>query len=286
MDTQLLSQIALPVILATMMLAMGLTLKLEHFKVIGQQPKPAILGLTLQLFALPAIAWIVIWIYQLPAITAAGLLLLSVAPGGATSNVLSYLSKGNLALSIALTSITSLIAPISIVLLTEINFSLLNFESESFKLPWLQTIMQLLIVTVIPVVTGMLLLKRFPGLVAKLQPTINKVSGSLMILLVIMLAVTSWSNFPSLFSQPSAAVFTLILIAMSTGYFTARLMNCSNSDSRTLLMEVGIQNAGTAMMVAYSLLNKPELAIIPLFYGVAMNLPAFAVITYIQMNKR
>ena len=286
MTAQLLSQVILPIVLAFIMLAMGLSLQLKQFSILLKQPSTALLGIVLQMLLLPALAWLVIWLLELPQLLAAGLLLVALAPGGATSNLFSYLCKGNLALSIALTALVSLLTPMTMALMVALNFSWLGLDTQHFALPFLPTFMQLAIVTVVPVSLGLLGQHFWPNFANSIQPWVKRIGAGTMMVLVVLLAIFNWQALPDVVSQATLAVMTLVFLALAAGYGIAKLSKQNEANSRTIMIEVGIQNAGTAMMVAFSILQNPALAMIPLLYGIAMNIPAFLTVWHFNYHDK
>lgn len=281
-EATLLTQIILPIALASMMLVMGLSLKSTDFKSVFNAPATLFTGISLQLIVLPALAWLVIGLWQLPPSMAAGIIILALAPGGATSNIISFLSKGDSALSVSLTTITSLIIPFSLPFLLNLQFGWLAMDITQFNLPLLPSILQLLVVTVVPVLFGMALNHFQADLCFKILPLLQRLSTIGFILLVVALAWVNRELLPDVVSQVTGACLSLCLLAMISGGGIARLMGLSAPVQRTFSIELGIQNAGTAMMVAATLIGKPELAIVPLFYGILMNIPAFTLILFMQ----
>jgi BASS family bile acid:Na+ symporter len=280
MTAQLLNTVILPICLALIMLALGLSLKPRHFIQVARQPASVALGIVLQLLLLPAIAWLLIVGLQLPATLAAGLILLALAPGGATSNAISFLARGDTALSISLTAITSLIVPFSLPVLLALQYQWLGLDAKQFHIPVIPTMIKLIVVTLIPVLVGMIARHFFERPIASAQGAIQKLVGVLFVSLVIAMAWVNRAQLPDLWSQATLAVLSLCIISMVSAAVIARLAKLGNQQQTTLAVEVGIQNAGTAMMVAATLMQQPALAMIALLYGIAMNLPAMLLIIW------
>lgn len=286
MSATLVNQVLLPIGLALMMLAMGLSLQAQHFNNILRAPKALFLGLGLQLFLLPGLAWLIIGLLQLPTEAAAALILISLAPGGATSNAISFLSKGDVALSISMTALSSLIVPFSLPILLALHYQGLGLGTESFHIPILPTIMQLSLVTLLPILVGMGFRHLAPSSSQRIQPHLQKITGLIFIALVCAMA---WFNRDQLAGLAQTTGLALLLLAgfgLLLGYFVPAVIHASKRQRRTIAIEVGIQNAGTAMMVAATLMGQPALALIALFYGILMNLPALLFIAWIRRAKQ
>jgi len=281
---QIISQVLLPIVLAAIMFGMGLNLKPRDFGHIFVRPKAAALGLALQLVALPILAIAIIFVFNLPTEIAAGLFLLSLCPGGATSNLFSYLAKGDIALSVSLTAVSSLIVPFSLPLLFLAYSNVNEISNAHFELPLLLTIKQLVAVTLVPVIFGMTIRYFFEPFSQVFQVHWNRLATFAMISVVIALIVTNPQIADALISIQSISVISLCLMALTMGYVFSLKAKLSETERRTIAIEVGVQNAGTAMMVALTILQQPTLAFIPLMYGILMNIPAFAFIAWARLN--
>lgn len=278
------SQIALPITLAFIMLAMGLGLTLFDFKRLYVQPKATLLGLALQLFLLPCIALILAYVLNLSMMASAGLFLVSLCPGGATSNLFSYLAKGDVALSITLTAITSIIVPISLPILFMSYLSFLGDGHSNFSMPISIMIKQLLLVTFTPVLVGMLLRHYCPSFINAIERPIKLIATLTMLTVIVLLLITNLTVVQKMVSASGLAALLLCTITLSVSYVIARKLLTNNHHVKTIAIEAGVQNAGTAMMVALTLLEQPALAVIPLMYGLLMNIPALCFVFWSQRN--
>ena len=282
---QIIAQVMLPIALALVMLGMGLSLQLKDFKAVLINPKVALLGFLLQLFLLPLLALVIIKMFALNELAAAGLFLLALCPGGATSNLFSFIAKGNLALSVCLTSVMSMLSPfiLPIAFIGFIHYSG-NADSQYFDLPLLPAIKKLVMVTLLPTVIGMSIRYFAAQWSQSVIPFIKKASSIAMLLIVAALLVTNLNIVPAMFSIQGLSVILLCSSSLFIAYFIAGKANTSETDRKTIALEVGVQNAGTAMVIALSIMHQPELAVIPLMYGILMNIPVFAFV-YWLLNK-
>ncbi|MFO8153786.1 bile acid:sodium symporter family protein [Thioalkalivibrio sp.] len=282
-----LPQAVLPWILASVMLAMGLSLTARDFTRVLQHPRRVALGLGLQMLALPVLAWVLVLLLPLPPMAAAGLLLVALVPGGATSNMFSYLVQGDLALSVSLTAIAAMLVPFTLPLIMGWNFQLLGLAAEGFALPYWSTVGQLLLVTVVPVTLGMALRLWLGDRTAQAWlPVVKVFTGVAMVGIVVALFVAYHQRLPALVSLETLAVLLLCMSAMAMGYRASRQFGLPRESSRAITVEVGVQNAGVAMMVAFAILQLPALGLLPLLYGLLMNVPVFLWVFYCLWRDR
>lgn len=268
------NQVLLPLCLALIMLVMGTGLRWHSFMPLLHKPKAALAGVAAQLLLLPAIVWFLILVLRLPPVLAAGMVLLACAPGGATSNLFSHLSRGDVPLSIALTGIVSLLAPLWMPFVAQLQLGWLGYD-VSFRLSYGQTLLQLTLVTALPLALGMVLRQLNPAWVLAHEQRLKHLATGLLMLMIIVLIAVNHAVLPSLFSLSAVIVMLLATLALFAGYGLAKALRLSPAQARTLSFETGVQNAGMAMLVAFSVLNTPELGMIALLYGILMNIPAF-----------
>jgi BASS family bile acid:Na+ symporter len=277
MEANLLTEIFLPLALGIIMLGMGLALSVSDFKRVAKFPKAALIGLINQLIFLPlmAIGLVMIWPDLKPEF-AVGIILLAACPGGATSNLLTYLAKGDAALSITLTAISSLVTVISIPFL--VNFGMEQFigEGKYIALPVLKTMIQIMIITVIPVGIGMIIKGHYPETALKLERPV-KIASAIFIILIILGAIfKDKENIVPFFIQSGLPALVLNITSLFVGFVSSRMLGLSFKQSSTISLETGIQNGTLAIAIATSatLLNNPEIAIPPAVYSLLMFITA------------
>lgn len=283
---QIITQLMLPIALGLMMLAMGLSLTFADFRRIAQYPKAAVLGILMQLLLLPLIAWVLILLIkifiplssELAQLLFLGLIILAVCPGGATSNIISYLAGGDVALSISMTALVSIWVPLVVPLSLAYQFSWLGEDAIALHLPFAKTALQLLLVTVIPVFVGMVVRHYWTASIVKFEPLIGKLIGFLFVCLILVLMLVQWPKLQEMGAGIMLVCLSLCVIAMLFAYSIAKFLGFSYKVQKTLAIEVGFQNAGTGMYIAAVLLGRPDWALVPLMYGLVMNLPALVLI--------
>ncbi|CCK75120.1 Sodium Bile acid symporter family [Oleispira antarctica RB-8] len=286
---QILTQLVLPISLALMMFSLGLSLSANDFRRIAVSPRPAIVGIVMQLLLLPLIAWILLiavqWFMPISNELILGLIILAACPGGATSNIISHLSGGDGALSVSMTAVVSLLMPFILPLSLALQLAWWD-ETLSVDFPVMKTVMQLLLITVIPVLLGMLTRGRWLVVVLRLEPTVRKLTALMFVLLVLFLMLEQWPQLNVLGFEVAALCLSLCLCSMFAAYLFARCLSFDNKVIKTLSIEVGVQNAGMGIFIAIGVLNQPILALVPLMYGLVMNIPAFSLIAINLYRKR
>ncbi|MCV6612777.1 MAG: bile acid:sodium symporter family protein [Amphritea sp.] len=273
--------VLLPVALFIIMLGMGMSLRRNDFLRLLSHPGQVVAGLSLQMLLLPLLGLIIVIMLNLPPVLAVGLLILTFAPGGATSNMISHLCRADTALSITLTAVTSLLVPFTLPWLTWWAMSHFMGEGVMVTLPLLETAMKLLVVTVVPVSIGMVLNAKYPALCQRLYRPVKAISLLFMFTVVVLITLANREALPQLLPQLSPAILLLACSAMLLAWLIAqRGFRYDASTSLTLAIETGIQNAGTALLVTGAILQQPQMSMTVLLYGILMQLPAVGLIIW------
>ncbi len=272
MESNFLTAVFLPLALFIVMLGMGLGLKPDDFKRILVEPKAVGLGLVAQLIGLPIVGFLLASAFPLSPELAVGVMVLAACPGGPTSNLITYLAKGNLALSITLTAISSLITVFTIPLV--INLSMQRFLGERvlIQLPFLPTVLQIAVITFIPVTIGMLLHHYAPRFAAKVEKGVKWLSLFFLALIIVGLLLKERANVLGFFVQVGWVMLTLNVLTMAIGYALATIAGLGRPSTAAITSEVGIQNGTLAIAVASAptLLNNPTMAIPAAIYSLIM----------------
>ncbi|MEM9219051.1 MAG: bile acid:sodium symporter family protein [Cyanobacteria bacterium P01_F01_bin.150] len=272
MESNILTAILLPLVLFIIMLGMGLGLTLHDFKRILVEPKGVILGLTAQLIMLPVAGFFLAQIFPLSPELAVGVVILASCPGGPTSNLMTYLGKGNVALSITLTAISSLITVFTIPLIVNIAMQTFLGEATALQLPFLRTVLQIAVITLIPVSLGMVLNYQAPGLAAMMGKWVKWISLFFLALIIAGLLVRERANVGGFFVQVGWVTLTLMVLTMTLGYIIATLAKLDNRSTTAITIEVGLQNGTLAIAIASApnFLNSPSMAIPAAIYALLM----------------
>lgn len=263
-------QIFLRVALFIIMLGMGLSLVPDDFKRVIRFPKAAATGLINQIILLPLIAFGILWLFPASPEIAIGLIILAACPGGPTSNLISHLSRGDVALSVSLTAISSLITIITIPFI--INFGLEKFmgQEQLIQLNVLETIRQIVVITIIPITMGMVVRAKASAFADKMEGPVKVASALLLALVIVGIVLKEKDNFVSYLQQAGIIALLLNVASMLAGFFTARLMSLKREQAITISIESGIQNGTLAIAIAAGMLKNPQMAITPAVYSLIM----------------
>lgn len=231
-------------LLGVVMFGMGLTLKAVDFKLIITNPKPVLIGVAAQFFIMPLTAFAIAYMLQLPNELAAGLVLLGSVPGGTASNVMVYLAKGNVPLSITMTSFSTLLAPLMTPIL------LLWLAGQWMPVNVMDMFMSIVQVIIVPIVLGLLIKKLLPTAVEKSANIVPLISVLAIIIIVSAVVAGNVNNIASAGLLVFVGVFLHNGAGLLLGYFTGKLMKLSKSDCRAISIEVGMQNSGLGVALA------------------------------------
>lgn len=280
MQADFFTNILLPVALGVLMLGMGLGLILADFQRITRYPKAALIGLVNQIIILPIIGFIIVSLLPLRPEIAVGLMIVAICPSGPSSNVLTYLAKGDVALSVTLTAFSSIITIFTIPFLA--SFTLQHFMSESaaISLPIGPTMAQIFLIIVLPLVMGMTIRHYFPLLAKSLEPITNRFAVIFLAVIILLLILREWQRLPLFIAQTGLAVIILNTIASLIGFFSGLLFQLTIPQRICIAIEVGIQSGTLAIAITAGLLKNPDLAIPAMVYSLWMYVSAFIAVYY------
>ena len=277
MEASFFTQVLLPASLALIMFGMGLTLTVNDFKQLLKTPKAVSLGLFGQMLCLPLMAFLLCLAFNVEAHIAIGLMVLAACPGGTSSNLLSHIARANLALSVSLTAITTVICVVSTPWL--IKFSVDYFTilpDEPFSL--INTSLSLLVITLIPIIMGMSVRHFALNFATRTEGMFRHLSTFFLFTMIILIAIDEQDMLIDSFPYVFILTFTLNILATIVGVIISRLGRLNDNDAVTLGIEVGTQNATMSILISVSFLNHSEYAIASAVYGVTMYLGAFILI--------
>ncbi len=287
METNYLTDILMPVALGVIMLGMGLSLVLDDFRRIVKYPKAASIGIINQIVILPAVGFLLVWLFGLknPEL-AVGVLILAACPGGPTSNLISHISKGDTALSITLTAISSLIAVITIPLIINLALSVYMQQGEYIPLPVFDTIIKLILITLLPVGIGMLIRSKAENFAHKMNTPVKIVSGLLLFLIIAAAILNNKEIVVSSFTDIGPISLSLNALMLLIGYLSAKLFKLKTDQSITISVETGIQNGTLGIAIASTLLHNDVMAISPAIYSLIMFMTAGIIIAWTNVGMK
>ena len=271
-----------PVALMLIMFSLGLTLALRDFRLVLTNAKLVAAGLGGQLLLMPLLALLVGILFQLPPQMALGLFILGISPAGTTSNALTFVGRGNVALAVVLTALSSLVTVLTIPLL--LSWALRHFavEGQMPQLSILTTMMQLLRVSVVPIAIGMLVRRFAPNLAARMSRWLRPTAAVVLVVVIGFSLVVSLEMVLINLMRAGPAIVVLNLAAMAAGLLVARSIGAGARDSMTLAIEVGVHNVTLAIFLTLTVLNSLPLAVMQNIYGVAMLLNAGLLIRWFR----
>jgi len=242
-----------PIALALIMLALGLGLTGQDFLRVAKQPKDFLVGLICQLILLPVIAFLLLKIFNLPLEIALGVMIIAAAPGGVTSNVLTKFANGDVALSISLTAIISLISIISVPFIVFKSAELLGVVEISKEISMIGISMKMFLVVTLPVLIGMLIRKFATNFVISKSQLIERISVLLFVIVFAAIWVEEWENIMGYIKQAGLITLVLNIIMMFIGYYVAKFLASGVSQRKSISLECGLQNGTLAVFVASQL---------------------------------
>ena len=280
--------IVLP-ILTLLMFDLGLTLKPQDFKLIAQRPKPVIVGLFGQIILLPLIAWLIIRVLSpfnvhLSPLFIIGIMLVACSPGGSSSNVFSMLAKGDVALSVTLTACSSIITLFTLPLIMAWVTASVQMSDISIQLPIGNLLMQNIVLMVVPISIGFIVNIFREQTAAKIHNVLKRIAMPALVLLVTVFFFQHKQTIVEEFTSLGLTMTILILATTGCGALLSWLLHLTTKERRTLVIEIGMQNAAQAITIACSplIFNNEIIAIPAIIYALMMNLILLA---YVGITK-
>lgn len=265
------------------MLGLGLSLTLDDFRRIALYPRAVTIALVCQMFLLPVVCFFLAIAFQMPPELAVGLMLLSASPGGATSNLYSHLSNGDVALNITLTAVNSLLTLFSLPFI--VNLSLDYFMDSGDYLPMqFKKVMEVFAIVLVPVSIGMIIKSRAPGFASRMDKPVKILSALFLALVIAMITINERHTLMEYFARLGAPVLLFNLISMAFGYYLPMLFRVQKKQAIAIGMEIGLHNGTLAIFIALNVMNNPTMALPSGMYGLLMFFTA-ALFGYL-VNRR
>ena len=274
-----------PIALALIMLGLGLGLSIKDFTRILRNPNDFIVGFICQLILLPIVAYILILILKLPLEIAVGLMIIAAAPGGVTSNVLTKFANGDVALSISLTAIMSLLSIISVPFIVLTSANLLGVTSISSDISMTGIALKMALVVTIPVILGMLIRGFAENFITSKINLINKITGLLFVIVFAAIWVEERNNIFNYLAQAGLAVLILNVVMMTLSYFIAKKFVTGLPQRKCISLECGLQNGTLAVFVATLMFNDISYMVPTAAYALIMYITGFIFIYILRKSN-
>lgn len=280
MQSNFLTEILLPLALSVVMLGMGLSLVPKDFQRITRDPVAVAVGTVCQVVLLPLIGLLITIFVPMQSEIAIGLIVLAVCPGGPSSNLITYLAMGDVALSVTLTAFSSLITVFTIPIFT--NLALQHFlgQNAAITLPIGRTMLQIFLITLLPTAIGMLIRHQFPNTARRIEKQMSRFAAALLALIIMLLLIREGSKLPGFIGQVGIGVLLLNLFATLTGFFVGKLFRLPLNQRICIAIEVGIQNGTLAIAITAGFLNNLDMAVPAAIYSLLMCITGFGMIAY------
>ena len=275
-----------PISLALIMLGLGMSLTIQDFLRVIKVPKDFLIGFICQLILLPIIAFALIKLLNTPIELALGVMLIASAPGGVTSNVLTKFANGDVALSISLTAIISLISIITVPFIIFLSIDLLNIDYVSKEISMLGISLKMFFVVTIPVMIGMIIRHYAKSFIIKNVLLIQRISIALFALVFVSIYIEEWDKIVSFVTQAGLIALTLNIIMMVVGFYLAKFFASGVAQQRCISLECGLQNGTLALFVGTQIFNESvSVYIIPAAtYSLIMMITSIFFIFIVKKN--
>ncbi|WP_353950017.1 bile acid:sodium symporter family protein [Knoellia sp. S7-12] len=268
MDSALIS-VGLPIALAVIMFGLGLSLTPGDFRRVAQSPRAVAIALVCQLVILPLVAFGLVKLFDLPPLLAVGFVILAASPGGTTANLYSHLFRGDVALNITLTAINSVIAIVTLPLLT--GWAIAHFVDESTQIGLqFDKLLQVFAIVLIPVLAGMLVRHRSAAFADRMDRPVRTASAILLIAVVVGAMFSERDNITTYLVQVGVVAAIFCLISLTVGYLIPRRLGLTEDQAVACGFEIGIHNSTLAIAMAITVIGNAEMSVPSAVYGVLM----------------
>ena len=274
----------LPIALAFIMLYLGLTLQVADFQRVLARPRALLAGLAGQLLLVPTLAFGVAWSLQLDPVMAVGLMVLAACPGGVSSGLLTHLARGDVALSISLTAITSLIAVLSLPLVVNAAMQFFMASGMGVDFPLADMVRKIFLLTTLPVLTGMALRAWQPRRIQTIEPLAGRIATALFVVIILG---TFWEQRQVLLDHlasvgPASALLNLLVL--TSAWFVSRQFGIAARDRIAVVTECGLQNSALGIYVCVQVLQTPSMSVPSVVYALLMNGGALAFVLFVRLG--
>ena len=273
-----------PICLALIMFGLGLGLTIRDFTRVAKYPKDFIIGLFCQMILLPIIAFILIKIFNTPLELALGVMIIAAAPGGVTSNILTKFANGDVALSVSLTAIISLISIISVPFIVFKSADILQITYLSKEISMLGISSKMFLVVACPVLIGMLIKKFASNFVSSKTLIIQRTSIFLFVLVFAAIWIEEWNNIVSFIVRAGSIALALNVVMMLVGFYVAKFFATGIAQRRCISLECGLQNGTLAVFVSTNLFDEMVYVVPTAAYALIMFVTSLIFVFIVRKN--
>lgn len=278
--------VLLPAALAFIMFALGLTLVVDDFARVLARPRAVAIGLAGQVVLVPLLGFVIAKAFGLAPEMAAGLMILAACPGGVSSGLITHLARGDTALSITLTAITSVVAVVSVPFVVDASLAHFTGAGVGVELPVLKIVRGVFFLTTVPVALGMVLRHRRPAMASRLEPGTTRAATALFVLIVLATFVNQRQALFDHLGSIGPAALLLNLGVMAGGFGAAAALGLTRRDRIAIATECGLQNAALGIFVGATVLQAPRLTVPSVVYALLMNVTALSFVWAMRRTQK
>mgnify|MGYP001254892675 CR=1 FL=1 len=279
------TDIFLPLALAFIMFALGLGLTGADFLRVIKQPKDFFVGAISQIILLPIIAFILVSIWPISPELAIGVMIIAAAPGGVTSNILTSFAKGDVALSVSLTAIISLLCVVTVPFIIVTSLSLLSLDNITQNISLTSMAISMFLIVTVPVIIGMIFRKFASNVALKFEPISKKISMVLFVIVLLGAILAEKDNIVSYFADAGLITFVLNVVMMIVAFYVAQLLGTGNSQKKCIAIECGLQNGTLAIFVGTTLFGGGVYVIPAATYSLIMFATSLIFVFFVRKTN-
>ncbi len=280
MEQSALIDIGLPIAVFIIMTGIGMTLAPADFQRVALRPKALIWGVAAALLLLPLVGLSLAIVMGLRPEIAVGLVIVAACPIGTTSSLFSYLARGDLALSIALSALGSLVSIVTLPLFANFAIERLGEGDIRIYLPVLRTIGVMIAIILFPVIVGMIVRRRVPAFAARAEKVVGAFGVVVLVVLIVGIGISVYQRWLEILVSAGPAVVALLFCAVALGLLGSRALGLSAAEAITVTLSISIRNAAIGMVLAITMMHSPEIAVPPALFGLLMYAIGFGLLAY------
>jgi len=260
--------VGLPVVIAIIMLGLGLSLRLEDFVRVLARPRPVVIALVCQLIILPVTCFVLVYVADLPPAISVGMMLLAASPAGTSAAIYTHLARGDVALSISITAINSVLVMATLPIIVYVSMAVFYGNGHAIGLQF-HHLLQVFLIAIVPALTGAYIHRRYPALAARMDRPVKLLATIFLAAVIILALVGQWSLVAKWGLSVGVIALIYSLISFAVGFGITRALRIEDRQSVAVAMSTGLHNGALVIAMAMSqyMLNNPEMAVPPAAYG-------------------